>query len=71
MKTNAVHMLAALIGVSGVALADTATITVPADQDKTLDEAIAAGYMTGVADYAGLLAASDLVVNGAGRLIID
>ena len=53
------------------AFAETATITVPANQNKTLDEAIAAGYMTGVADYAGLLAASDLVVDGPGCLIID
>ena len=51
--------------------ADTATITVPQNVDATLDEAIAAGYMTGVADYAGLLTAGDLVVDGPGRLVID
>ena len=52
-------------------LAGSVEITVPANTDATLDEAIAANYMTGAADYAGLLAADDLVVNGAGRLIID
>ena len=61
----------AVVGFSFVVFADTVTMTVPQNVDATLDEAIAAGYMSGAADYAGLLAASDLVVNGAGRLIID
>ena len=43
----------------------------PQGVDATLDEAIAAGYMTGAADYSALLAATDLVVDGKGRLIID
>ncbi len=56
---------------SCAAFADVATATVPANTDATLDEAFTAGYVSGVADYAGLLAATDLIVNGAGRLIID
>ena len=59
------------IAISLVAIADAVTITVPPGVDATVDEAIAASYMSGATDYAGLLAASDLVVNGAGRLIID
>ena len=59
------------IAISLVAIADAVTITVPSGVDVTVDEAIAASYMSGAADYAGLLAASDLVVNGAGRLIVD
>ena len=56
---------------SCAAFADVATVTVPANTDATLDEAFTAGYVSGVADYAGLLAATDLIVDGAGRLIID
>ncbi len=56
---------------SCAAFADVATVTVPANTDATLDEAFTAGYVSGVADYAGLLAATDLIVGGAGRLIID
>ena len=52
-------------------LAGPVTVTVPASTDATLDEAIASGYLTGGTTYEDLLAADDLVVNGAGRLIID
>ena len=56
----------AIVGFSFIALADAVSVTVPANVDATLDEAIAAGYMSGAADYAGLdgiLGDFDFIVN--------
>ena len=51
--------------------AATTTITVPAGMSLTIDEAFAAGYVSGSANYADLCAADDLQVSGAGRLVVD
>ena len=55
-----------------VALADgVVTISVPEGQQVTLEEAFTESFVEGAADYAGLLKADDLIVAGAGRLVID
>ena len=55
-----------------VALAESVvTISVPVGQQVTLEEAFSKSFVEGATDYAGLLAADDLIVAGAGRLVID
>lgn len=55
-----------------VALAESVvTISVPVGQQVTLEEAFSKSFVEGAADYAGLLKADDLIVAGAGRLVID
>lgn len=55
-----------------VALAESVvTISVPVGQQVTLEEAFTKSFVEGAADYAGLLKADDLIVAGAGRLVID
>lgn len=55
-----------------VALAEgIVTISVPEGQQVTIEEAFSKSFVEGAVDYAGLLAADDLIVAGAGRLVID
>lgn len=51
--------------------AATATVSVPANMTYTLDEAFAAGCVSGAADYAALCAVDDIQVSGAGRLVMN
>ena len=53
------------------AYAATATVSVPADMTYTLDEAFVAGCVSGAADYAALCAVDDILVSGAGRLVMN
>lgn len=70
MKKTAIVLGSVLSVMTGFSAGDV-VITIPSGVEVALDAAIAAGYLTGAADYTELLAADSLTKAGDGLLEID
>lgn len=71
MKKAEIFIGSVSLMTSFVAFSASVLVSVPEDTTYTLAEAFQNGCVSGVSDYAGLCAADDLQISGAGRLVID